>query len=110
MNTTDIGRDAEDKVAQYLIKQKYTILDRNWKRTSCEIDIVAQQKNCIYFVEVKYRKNTAYGSGFDYVNNRKLKQMRYAADMWVHEHNWHGDYRLMAAEIDSQQEITLVEC
>jgi len=93
------GRAAEDAAAEYLKKHGYMILDLNWRTRYCEIDIVAQQKKTIYFVEVKYRENDAHGSGLEYITEKKLQQMRFAAEMWVQENDWRGDYDIVAIEV-----------
>lgn len=93
------GREAEDAAAEYLQKQGYKILTQNWRTRYCEIDIVAQKAKCILFVEVKYRQNSRQGSGLDYITPKKLQQMRFAAEMWVQEHRWRGNYRLGAIEL-----------
>lgn len=92
------GHDAEAAAVEYLKQNNYEILDQNWRTRYCEIDIVVKKAKTIYFVEVKYRVSNAQGMGFDYITPKKLKQMRFAAEMWVQEHNWAGDYELAAIE------------
>jgi len=73
------GDNAEDEVASYLRKQGHTILDRNWKTKYCEIDIVSQCKDTIYFTEVKHRKTDTQGGGIAAITSKKLRQMTFAA-------------------------------
>jgi uncharacterized protein (TIGR00252 family) len=101
MTNYQSGHDAEKLAAEYLESQGYKIVELNWKTRYCEIDIVAQKNKCVYFVEVKSRKSSAQGSGLEYITPKKLQQMRFAAEMWVSEHNWNDDYRLAAMSIDS---------
>lgn len=96
------GHLAEQHAASYLEAEGYTMLSVNWKTPRCEIDIVCQSAETIYFVEVKYRKNDQQGTGLDYITQRKLQQMTYAAESWVHFHNWTGDYTLAAIELTGQ--------
>lgn len=96
MSTTSTGRDAEDAAGQYLVKLGYAILAQNWRTRWCEIDIIAKKANTIYFVEVKYRKSHSWGDGLDAITPKKLQQMTFAAEMWVQEHAWSEDYRLVA--------------
>jgi Holliday junction resolvase-like predicted endonuclease len=93
------GREAESAAAEYLKKHGYKILVQNWRTRYCEIDIVAQKANCAYFVEVKYRRTSRQGTGLDYITAKKLSQMRFAAEMWVQENRWKGQYRLAAIEV-----------
>jgi ribonuclease HII len=63
---TGIGATAEDVAAQYLVRQGYRIVERNWKTARCEIDIIAERRNVTYFVEVKYRSSGREGTGLSY--------------------------------------------
>ena len=77
-NTTSIGKQAEQAVADYLTKHGHTIIDRNHKTFFYEIDIISTKDDKIYFTEVKYRKNSAHGSGLDAITPTKLQQMQFA--------------------------------
>lgn len=82
-NTTKIGNQAETKVAAYLIQNGHQIVAQNWKTSTCEIDLVSVKDNHIYFTEVKYRKNNFRGTGFQAVDNKKLKRMIYASKVYL---------------------------
>jgi Holliday junction resolvase-like predicted endonuclease len=97
------GHDAEKEAAIYLKKQKFKVRELNWKTRYCEIDIVAEKKNVMWFVEVKSRRNRSQGYGYEYVTPQKLEQMKFAAEMWVQEHFWHNDYRLAVISIDGEE-------
>ncbi len=99
MTNYQTGHDAEQYAAEYMTEQGYKIRELNWKTRFCEIDIVAEKTKTIYFVEVKYRKSAAFGSGLDYITPKKLEQMKFAAEMWINNHNWTGDYQLAAIEL-----------
>lgn len=96
MSTTDTGRRAEQAVADYLKRQGYKVLDQNWRTRWCEIDVVAQKGDRVYFVEVKYRKTNNQGDGLEYITPKKLQQMAFAAEFWVAKNNWQGEYTLAA--------------
>jgi putative endonuclease len=110
MSTTDSGRNAESKVADYLKKQGWKILSQNWRNRWCEIDIVARHKNAVYFVEVKFRAKNDWGGGFDAITSAKLARMARAADAWVMVNNWDGEYQLVAAEVaENSIELRLID-
>ncbi len=48
-----IGEIGENVAERFLVKQGFTILDRNYTKKWGEIDIVAKKDNKIYFIEVK---------------------------------------------------------
>lgn len=102
MTTLETGNRAESAAAEHLKSLGYKIIDRNWRTRYCEIDIVAQKKKRLYFVEVKYRGSDNYGSGLEYITRQKLSKMRLAAEMWVQSHNWRHDYGLAAIEVTGE--------
>lgn len=81
--TKQIGDRAEEVVVEYLQKNGHEILERNWKTKFCEIDIVSRKDDTIYFTEVKYRKNADHGGGIAAITPKKLKQMKFAAELYV---------------------------
>ncbi len=93
------GQEAEEAAAIYLSSNGYEVILRNVRTKYYEIDVVAKKSSTIYFVEVKYRENDQHGLGLDYITNSKLARMSYAAELWVTENNWPGDYELAAIEI-----------
>lgn len=102
MATTAVGKAAETTVANFLSAEGYKILGRNWRTKVCEIDIVAQKDQTIYFIEVKFRSAQAQGSGFEYIGPQKLRRLRFAAAIWCQNYSWEGDYQLLAAAVDGQ--------
>lgn len=77
------GEHAEAKTAEYLAGLGYQIIDRNWKTKWCEIDIIATKNGTVHFIEVKYRKNDRSGSGLAAITPKKLRQMKFAAELWL---------------------------
>jgi uncharacterized protein (TIGR00252 family) len=100
MTTFDDGRRAESAAAEYLkSKMGYAIVAQNWRTRWCEIDVIAQKGRVVYFCEVKYRRTNNQGGGLDYITPKKLQQMRFAAEAWVHLSHWKGEYQLCALEV-----------
>lgn len=101
--STEVGRRAEHVAATYLRQHGYRVLAQNWRTRWCEIDLIVSKNNCIYFVEVKYRSSTAQGAGLEYITDKKLAQMHFAAEFWLAQHLQNsGDYRLAALEVTGQ--------
>lgn len=50
-----LGQQGEQQAIQFLQHKKYKILEKNFRALGCEIDIIAQDKGEIVFVEVKTR-------------------------------------------------------
>lgn len=102
-NTTETGRQAERAAVVYLEMRGFEILEQNWRRPRCEIDIVAKKDKVVYLVEVKYRRDHQQGGGLEAITSAKLKQMRYGANAWVEESKWPGPYQLAAVEIGGSE-------
>jgi len=73
------GRLGEEIAAEYLQERGYKIVQRNLRILRAEIDIVAKQNDTVIFVEVKTRSNEEYGSGVEYISQRKQNQCIKAA-------------------------------
>lgn len=82
-NTTLVGKRGEDAVAEYLERAGHEIVARNLRTYFYEIDIISVHDSKIYFTEVKYRRNSDFGGGLAAVDNRKQKQMSYAAECFL---------------------------
>jgi putative endonuclease len=90
---------AEAAARAYLEMRGFKIIEQNWRRPRCEIDIVASKDNVIHFIEVKYRLDDAQGGGLEAITPTKLKQMQRAARTWVDEYKYRGEYVLSAVEL-----------
>ena len=70
-----LGRNGEKLAEKYLKKQKYKILEKNYKTHLGEIDIIALDGNTVVFVEVKTRTDESFGRPADAVT--KIKRNKY---------------------------------
>ena len=57
MNNKEIGNNGENKAADYLENQGYSIIERNWRTNRGELDIIAVKNDILVFVEVKTLPN-----------------------------------------------------
>ncbi|HMS32311.1 MAG TPA: YraN family protein [Candidatus Saccharibacteria bacterium] len=93
LNSKTIGNKAEDAASNWLVKNGFGILARNWQvHGECEIDIVAIKDDVLFFVEVKFRKNDLYGDGLEYIDDQKLEQMELAAEKFLELEPKYEDY------------------
>lgn len=81
---SDLGRAGEDAAARFLLRCGWSILGRNVRcgRTG-EIDIVAERRGLLAFVEVKSRRSTAFGTPGEAVTPRKRARLRSLARLWL---------------------------
>ena len=80
-----LGKLGENYAAQFLEAQGYTIVARNFRIRSAEIDIIAQIDNVIIFVEVKARSDINHGLPIEAVNLRKQKKIIEAAGVFLQD-------------------------
>jgi putative endonuclease len=85
-----IGKIGENKSANYLARRGYEILERNYRVQGGEIDIIAEKKGCICFVEVKTRTNDKFGAPVDAVNYYKRQNLMKAAKTYLYRHEKSG--------------------
>ncbi len=110
--STELGRQAEERAAAYLERHGFAILARNWRTRWCELDLVARRGEVIHIVEVKYRSNPAYGSGFDYITTDKRQRLIKAAAAFIVQHAPNADYQIDVVSVEgkgSWPEISLIE-
>ncbi|MBR3849223.1 MAG: YraN family protein [Oscillospiraceae bacterium] len=81
-----LGRWGEEKAAAYLRRLWYRIVEKNYTTRFGEIDLIAKNSRYLVFVEVKLRKNDAYGAARDFVTAAKQERLRKTAELWLGEH------------------------
>lgn len=108
-NTTKIGMKAEEAVAERLIHDGHRIVARNFKTSSCEIDIVSILDQNVYFTEVKYRRNKVCGGGLAAITPAKQKQMKYAAEVFLKMNPQYAKLQPLLAVAELKGEDFIVE-
>ncbi len=73
MKNTIKGKKGEEIAANFLIKNGYDIIERNWHFRHKEIDLIASKEDMLVIVEVKYRKTDVFENPQDAVTKKKQK-------------------------------------
>ena len=89
----ELGRLGENLAVDYLIREGYTIKNRNWRYQKAEIDIIAQKEDVLVAIEVKTRTSNYFGNPQDFVNPKKIKLLLSAIDNFVVERDLDVDVR-----------------
>lgn len=85
----EIGKWGEDIAVEHLIKEGYTIRERNYRPGRChEIDIIAQKADIMVFVEVKVRNIESGDDPVDAVDEKKIRHIVLAADGYLHKQDY----------------------
>jgi putative endonuclease len=90
------GNLGENLAAKYLSNKGYALLHRNWTCHWGELDIVAENKGRLIFVEVKYRGSDKFGieENISYIKSRSLLRTinRFLIDSKNTQILWQLDY------------------
>ncbi len=86
MNKRTQGAIGENLAAEFLEKNGYLILQRNYRFERGEIDLIANDGQELVFVEVKARTSKAFGAAEEAVTPEKQKQIRVVAEGYLFEH------------------------
>ncbi len=73
------GEEGEDLAAKFLRGQGYTILERNCRRRYGEIDILARDRGCLVFVEVRAWGTRRFGGPLSSLGPMKRRKLTLAA-------------------------------
>jgi putative endonuclease len=80
------GAAGEMLAVKYLQEKGFTILHRNWRRGHLEVDLVAERKGLLHFVEVKSRTSRHFGYPEERVNKEKVRNLMRAAAAYIDCH------------------------
>ncbi|MCZ4317756.1 YraN family protein [Aequorivita viscosa] len=80
----ELGKLGEELAAQYLLRNGYKILRRNFYFDKAEIDIIAQkEESTVVVVEVKTRNSDFFGDPQSFVTPAKIKLLVKAANEYI---------------------------
>lgn len=83
MADKELGRKGEDAAAAYLERVGMTIVERNWRTKSGEIDIVALDTDELVLCEVKTRTTVAKGTPDEAITPAKRRRYERLAAAYV---------------------------
>lgn len=80
----ELGVDGENIAVQYFQKNRYRIIEKNFRCKQGEIDIIVYDETTeeIVFVEVKTRTGSKYGEPIDSVSKTKQKHIKSVASYY----------------------------
>lgn len=79
------GLEAEESAARYLLRNGYTVWERNYRSSGGEIDIVANRENTIIFAEVRFRRDVEYGQPWETISIRKQNALFRTAERYLQD-------------------------
>lgn len=86
-DSLEFGKAAEKAAAKFLKAKGYRILESNYKNKFGEIDIIAQDKGVLCFLEVKGRHSLDFGTPQEAVTQNKQRQISRVAVSYLKSHH-----------------------
>ena len=99
-----LGLQGEDLAASFLEQKGFTIVCRNYRCRSGEIDIIARKKKLLCFIEVKTRRTRRFGLPQEAVTPAKQYKIGRVAQDFLQRHkleNWPARFDVIAVDFSS---------
>jgi len=101
-----IGNFGEELACHYLVRNGYKIIEKNYRHSYLEIDIIAKINSLLTFIEVKTRTNVFLGLAEDSLSWKKTENINRAIRCYLEKNNiYHENIRfdLIAIDINKQK-------
>jgi putative endonuclease len=116
----NLGNAGESLAVQTLLEAGMTIVERNWRCSVGELDIVAQEDGpdfvrglastpWLVIVEVRTRRGEEFGTALQSVAQRKQHKLRQVARTYVQHARWRGPWRIDVVAIQMDKEGRVLE-
>ena len=95
-----IGLIGERETVRYLMKKKYKIIDGNYTDyLGNEIDVIAEKKGVIHFIETKTRQQSDFSRPADFVDKRKEENVKSCAAHFMNIKKYKGEFQFDIMEV-----------
>lgn len=99
MDSRELGVWGERKAANYLKLHGYKIIEKNFSCRHGEIDIIAENRSYLLFVEVKLRKSSDHGEAREFVTYSKQRRIIKAAQLYLQQNDTEKQPRFDVLEL-----------
>lgn len=82
-----LGKEGERIAELYLQRKGYKLVERNYRCSGGELDLIVLDRRVVVFVEVKTRTGTKFGTPLEAVEFHKQQRMIRAAQFFLAEKN-----------------------
>lgn len=105
----ELGKKGEKLAIDFLIKNEYKILEKNYRYLKAEVDIIAKKGGVLAVVEVKTRSTDYFGDPQDFITPKKIKLLLSAVDYYVVQRDLDVEVRFDIIAIIHQKNETKIE-
>jgi putative endonuclease len=100
--TREIGMEGEEIALNYLLKNGYKLLERNWHFGKYEVDLIVENDEILVFVEVKFRSTDYFGEPEIFVSNKQKLNLIRAANRFISKYDIEKEARFDIVSIVMQ--------
>jgi putative endonuclease len=79
----ELGKKGEQLAVDFLLKNNYDIIERNYRFEKAEVDIIAQKDGFLAIIEVKTRSTADFGNPQDFVKPKQIQRLVKAVNEYV---------------------------
>lgn len=84
---SSLGARGEHVTLDLYRQRGFTLVAANWRCSLGEIDLVLRRRDVLVFCEVKTRRGSRRGAGFEAVDARKQRKVRALAEVFLLTHS-----------------------
>lgn len=89
------GLIGEEQAAEFLRSHGHRVLERRWRTSTGELDLITRDGDELVAVEVKARRGTGFGHPLEAVNAQKLHRLhRLLAEYAATQESWPAERRV----------------
>ncbi len=79
----ELGKKGEQLAVDFLLKNGYNVLERNYRFDKAEVDIIARLNDILAVIEVKTRSSADFGNPQDFVKPKQIQRLVKAVDAYI---------------------------
>jgi putative endonuclease len=104
----ELGKKGEDLAIDFLLKNGYEIIARNYTYQKAEVDIIAQKENTLAVVEVKTRTSADFGDPQQFLKPKQIQRIIKAVDEFINSNDMDVEVRFdIIAIVLNKKEMSL---
>ncbi|CAH8282704.1 putative endonuclease [Mariniflexile fucanivorans] len=105
----ELGKKGEQLAEDFLLKNGYDIIEKNYRFDKAEVDIIAQKSNILAIIEVKTRSTVDFGNPQDFVKPKQIQRLVKAVDEYVTVNGFDVEVRFDIIAIVKQGKVYNIE-
>ncbi|MFK8102772.1 MAG: YraN family protein [Saprospiraceae bacterium] len=106
-----LGRKGEQMALDFLLAKGYQLLERNWRFSRAEVDLILKDGEILVFVEVKTRSYDFYGQPEESITPKKEGLIADAAAVYMESigHEWEIRFDIISIILNEQKNKSVLE-